>query len=241
MHPKVVMRKNRRLSRISEARLEEMTEQAVDAFSESERITGWFTMIKENLGVPFETTVLEVLVAVCNSRAHSPARPTCAGGSNRLISARAAAQSDGRQAEALGLRFSLRTGVDPRRELITVSFVPHNWPRRRSEVQESWSEWQDLNLRPPRPERGALPDGGSNVVRSPQKRQAAATARKALIDMAAEKLNVPAADLTTADGMVRRKAGGTGIKFADLLVGKPRRRITPSSAAAAAVLPGAVR
>jgi nicotinate dehydrogenase subunit B len=38
--------------------------------------------------------------------------------------------------------------------------------------------------------------------------------------MAAQKLNVPAADLTTADGMVRRKAGGTGIKFADLLVGK---------------------
>jgi hypothetical protein len=28
-----------------------------------------------------------------------------------------------------------------------VSFVPHNWPRRRSEVQETWSEWQDLNLR----------------------------------------------------------------------------------------------
>src|SRR6516225_5883913 len=24
--------------------------------------------------------------------------------------------------------------------------------------QRSWSEWQDLNLRPPRPERGALPD-----------------------------------------------------------------------------------
>jgi nicotinate dehydrogenase subunit B len=38
--------------------------------------------------------------------------------------------------------------------------------------------------------------------------------------MAAQKLNVPAADLTTADGMVRRKAGGTGFKFADLLVGK---------------------
>ena len=38
--------------------------------------------------------------------------------------------------------------------------------------------------------------------------------------MAAQKLNVPAADLTTADGMVRRKAGGTGIKFADLLAGK---------------------
>jgi hypothetical protein len=41
--------------------------------------------------------------------------------------------------------------------LSLVSFVPHNWPRRRSEVQETWSEWRDLNLRPPRPERGALP------------------------------------------------------------------------------------
>ena len=28
----------------------------------------------------------------------------------------------------------------------------------RGEKVESWSEWQDLNLRPPRPERGALPD-----------------------------------------------------------------------------------
>jgi hypothetical protein len=43
-------------------------------------------------------------------------------------------------------------GVNRRREII----APHNWPRRRSEVQESWSEWQDLNLRPSRPERGAL-------------------------------------------------------------------------------------
>src|SRR5215472_16259716 len=25
-------------------------------------------------------------------------------------------------------------------------------------VWKAWSEWQDLNLRPPRPERGALPD-----------------------------------------------------------------------------------
>jgi hypothetical protein len=156
MHAKVVMRENRRLSRISEARLEEMTEQAVDAYSESERITAWFTMIKENLGVPFETTVLEVLVAVCNRgciRQRAPPAPAAA----TALSARAAAQSDGKEAEALGLRFSLRTGVDRRREFITVSFVPHNWPRRRSEVQESWSEWQDLNLRPPRPERGALP------------------------------------------------------------------------------------
>jgi hypothetical protein len=48
--------------------------------------------------------------------------------------------------------------------LSPVSFVPHNWPRGQPERRESWSEWQDLNLRPPRPERGELPDGGSNVV-----------------------------------------------------------------------------
>jgi Calcium binding len=65
MHGKAMMRKNRRLPRISKARLEEMTEQAtVDAYSESEQITGWFTMIEENLGVPFETTVLGVPVTV---------------------------------------------------------------------------------------------------------------------------------------------------------------------------------
>ena len=27
-----------------------------------------------------------------------------------------------------------------------------------TQSRESWSEWQDLNLRPPRPERGVLPD-----------------------------------------------------------------------------------
>jgi hypothetical protein len=58
-------RKNRRLPRISKARLEEMIEQAtVDAYNESEKITGWFTMIDENLAVPFETTVLGVPVTV---------------------------------------------------------------------------------------------------------------------------------------------------------------------------------
>src|SRR5437667_2368046 len=58
-------RKNRRLSRISKARLEEMIEQAtVDAYNESEQLTGWFTMIDENLAVPFETTVLGVAVTV---------------------------------------------------------------------------------------------------------------------------------------------------------------------------------
>ncbi len=36
----------------------------VDCYDESEQTTGWFTMIDENLGVPFETTVLGVPVTV---------------------------------------------------------------------------------------------------------------------------------------------------------------------------------
>ena len=33
--------------------------------------------------------------------------------------------------------------------------------------RESWSEWQDLNLRPPRPERGVLPWGAGGAEASP--------------------------------------------------------------------------
>jgi hypothetical protein len=51
--------------RISKARLAEMLEEAtVDAYGESERTTGWYTMIDGKLDVPFETTVLGVLVTV---------------------------------------------------------------------------------------------------------------------------------------------------------------------------------
>jgi len=58
-------RKNRQFPRISRARLQEMIEQAtVDAYDESEQITGWFTMIEENLAVPFETMVFGVSVTV---------------------------------------------------------------------------------------------------------------------------------------------------------------------------------
>ena len=32
------------------------------------------------------------------------------------------------------------------------------WPKSLVFLRKEWSEWQDLNLRPPRPERGALPD-----------------------------------------------------------------------------------
>ena len=42
-----------------------MTEAAtVDCYGESEQVTGWFTMIDDNLKVPFETTVLGVQVTV---------------------------------------------------------------------------------------------------------------------------------------------------------------------------------
>src|SRR3954465_2634263 len=48
-------------------------------------------------------------------------------------------------------------------------------------------------------------------------RQAAATARKAFIDLAAQRLNLKPEDLIAADGEVRPKAGGAGIGFAALL------------------------
>lgn len=58
-------KKNRAALRVSKARLAEMIEEAtVDAYGESEQTTGWFTMIDQNLAVPFETTVLGMLVTV---------------------------------------------------------------------------------------------------------------------------------------------------------------------------------
>ena len=51
--------KSRHAPRLTKARLAEMIEQAtVDAYGDSEQNTGWFTVIEENLAVPFETTVL---------------------------------------------------------------------------------------------------------------------------------------------------------------------------------------
>jgi hypothetical protein len=64
----VVMAMKRRgpaKGRLTDARFEEMVEEAtVDAYGESEETTGWFTMIDENLAVPFKTTVLGVAVTV---------------------------------------------------------------------------------------------------------------------------------------------------------------------------------
>jgi hypothetical protein len=52
-------------SRISKARLAAMIEEAtVDAYGDSEQTTGWYTMLEEHLALPFETTMLGVLVRV---------------------------------------------------------------------------------------------------------------------------------------------------------------------------------
>jgi hypothetical protein len=51
--------------RISQTRLVAMIEEAtVGAYGESEQITGWYTMLEEHLALPFEATVLGVLVKV---------------------------------------------------------------------------------------------------------------------------------------------------------------------------------
>ena len=62
--------------------------------------------------------------------------------------------------------------------------------------------------------------GSSGIQRGGmQIRQAAATARKALLEMASQKLNVPAETLVASDGEVRPKAGGSGLTFAQVLAG----------------------
>ncbi len=51
--------------RFSTARLKELIDEAtVDAYGESEQVTGFCTMIEDNLAVPFETTILGVPVIV---------------------------------------------------------------------------------------------------------------------------------------------------------------------------------
>ena len=54
-------RKCRQTSPSLRREIAEMIERAtVDAYGDSEQITGWLTMIEENLAVPFETKVLGV-------------------------------------------------------------------------------------------------------------------------------------------------------------------------------------
>jgi hypothetical protein len=52
-------------TRLSKARLDELVEEAtVDCYNESEQATGLYTMIEDNLALPFATTVLGVAVTV---------------------------------------------------------------------------------------------------------------------------------------------------------------------------------
>ena len=51
--------------RLSKARLDELVEEAlVDANGESEQVTGFFTMMENDLRLPFETEILDVTVIV---------------------------------------------------------------------------------------------------------------------------------------------------------------------------------
>jgi nicotinate dehydrogenase subunit B len=59
-----------------------------------------------------------------------------------------------------------------------------------------------------------LTQGGVGV------RQAAATARERLVELGAERLKRPAAELDLADGQVRPKSGGAGVPIAELMGGK---------------------
>lgn len=53
------------MSSMSKARLDAMVEEAtVDCYNEAEQVTGLFTMIEENLAVPFETSILGISVTV---------------------------------------------------------------------------------------------------------------------------------------------------------------------------------
>jgi nicotinate dehydrogenase subunit B len=59
-----------------------------------------------------------------------------------------------------------------------------------------------------------VPRGGVDV------RQAAATARQAILNLAAVQLKCPASELTIARGVVRPAAGGSGVSIAKLIGGK---------------------
>jgi CO/xanthine dehydrogenase Mo-binding subunit len=60
--------------------------------------------------------------------------------------------------------------------------------------------------------------GSTGIARGGmQIRQAAATARKALVELAAQRLGMKPDDLVAADGVVRPKGGGTGVRFAELI------------------------
>src|SRR4029079_6081123 len=70
------------------------------------------------------------------------------------------------------------------------------------------------------PNQGSAPGSNGIQVGGMQIRQAAATARKALVELAAQRLNAKAEDLETVGGRGRPKCAGSGVSFADLIAGK---------------------
>lgn len=70
------------------------------------------------------------------------------------------------------------------------------------------------------PDQGATA-GSTGIMRGGiQIRQAAATARKALLELAEAQLKVPVAELAITDGVITPRNGGRGLTFAELLSGK---------------------
>jgi len=70
------------------------------------------------------------------------------------------------------------------------------------------------------PDQGRTSGSNGIQVGGVQIRQAAATARKALVDLAAQRLNAKADELETVGGTVRPKSGGAGISFTELIAGR---------------------
>lgn len=63
--PPKAARTGRGQIRLSAARLDKLIEEAtVDCYNDSEQLTGLYTMIEENLALPFKTQVLGVEVSV---------------------------------------------------------------------------------------------------------------------------------------------------------------------------------
>jgi hypothetical protein len=62
---KTPLKSKRRSQRPSDAELDQMIEEAiVDAYGESEQMVGFYTMVEDNLAVPFQTEMLGVEVTV---------------------------------------------------------------------------------------------------------------------------------------------------------------------------------
>ncbi|MFH5923097.1 xanthine dehydrogenase family protein molybdopterin-binding subunit [Roseomonas xinghualingensis] len=67
------------------------------------------------------------------------------------------------------------------------------------------------------PDQGPTYGSLSIQVGGIQIRQAAATARRQLLETAAQRLGVPASELVVEDGTVRRRSGGNGVTYGELI------------------------